>query len=69
MFKSSSTKNAVIRIYEPAMYYVINQKWHKDQTVTQGDKDGTKYIEITLPIGERHSEIITRRNILNDPCQ
>jgi predicted DNA-binding transcriptional regulator YafY len=60
MFKSSSTKNAVIRIYEPAMYYVINQKWHKDQTVTQGDKDGTKYIEITLPIGERHSEIIAR---------
>ncbi len=60
MFKSSSTKKAVIRIHEPAMYFVVNQKWHKDQEVTQGEINGLKYLEITIPVGERDNEIIAR---------
>jgi len=60
MFKSSKTALATIRIYEPSMHYVKNQKWHKDQTVTEGSSSGISYIEITLPVGERHNEIIAR---------
>ena len=60
MFKSPKTELATIRIHEPSMYYVRNQKWHKDQTVTEGIVNGVKYLEITLPVGERHNEIIAR---------
>lgn len=60
MFKSSKTALATIRISEPSMHYIRNQKWHKDQTVTEGSSSGISYIEITLPVGERHNEIIAR---------
>lgn len=61
MFKSKTLENAVIRIYEPKYFYVENQKWHKDQTVTsKTTENGKKYLEITLPIGDRYDEIIAR---------
>ncbi|MGI6394410.1 MAG: helix-turn-helix transcriptional regulator [bacterium] len=60
MFKSKKTELAVIRVYEPSLHYVKNQKWHKLQTVTEGIEKGRKYLEITLPVGERHNEVIAR---------
>ena len=60
MFKSVHSSLAVIRVFEPAYYYVKNQKWHKDQQVNDCVIDGKKCLEITLPVGDRDKEILAR---------
>lgn len=60
MFKSVHSSLAVIRVFEPAYYYVRNQKWHKDQQVNDCVIDGKKCLEITLPVGDRDKEILAR---------
>ncbi len=60
MFKSSNSELATIRIYEPSYHYVKNQIWHKNQIVIEGEENEKKYLEITLPVGERYNEIIAR---------
>ncbi len=60
MFKSETSSTAVIRVFEPACYYVRNQIWHKNQKVRECTVDGRKCLEITLPVGDRDKEIIAR---------
>ena len=60
MFKSETSTEAVIRVFEPAYYYVRNQIWHKNQKVNDCVIDGKKCLEITLPVGDRDKEILAR---------
>ena len=60
MFKSETRTEAVIRVFEPAYYYVRNQIWHKNQKVNDCVIDGKKCLEITLPVGDRDKEILAR---------
>ena len=60
MFKSETSSTAVIRVFEPAYYYVRNQIWHKNQKVKDSVIDGKKCLEITLPVGDRDKEILAR---------
>jgi len=60
MFKSETSTEAVIRVFEPAYYYVRNQIWHKNQKVKDCVIDGKKCLEITLPVGDRDKEILAR---------
>ena len=69
MFKSVHSSLAVIRVFEPAYYYVKNQKWHKDQIMKETVVDGKKCLEITLPIGEYHNEIISRVMRYSPECE
>lgn len=69
MFKSLSSELAVIRIYEPAYYHVVKQKWHKNQVTKELVIDGKKCLEITLPVGERHNEIIARVMAHSPDCE
>ena len=69
MFKSYSSEMATIRVYEPAYYHVVKQKWHKDQTTKDIVVDGKKCLEITLPVGEHYSEIIARVMAHSPDCE
>ena len=69
MFKSASSELAVIRVYEPAYYHVVKQKWHKNQVTKELIIDGRKCLEITLPVGERHNEIIARVMAHSPDCE
>jgi predicted DNA-binding transcriptional regulator YafY len=69
MFKSYSSEMATIRVYEPAYYHVVKQKWHKDQITKDIVVDGKKCLEITLPVGEHHSEIIARVMAHSPDCE
>lgn len=60
MFKSETSMQATIRVFEPAYYYVRNQVWHKNQKVNDCVINGRKCLEITLPVGDRDKEILAR---------
>ena len=69
MFKSANSEPATIRVYEPAFYHVVKQKWHKNQVTKEIVVDGRKCLEITLPVGERHNEIIARVMAHSPDCE
>jgi predicted DNA-binding transcriptional regulator YafY len=60
IYKSKNTTSATVRFYEPALYKVNHQVWHKDQTVEQGEVDGKKYIDFTIPVGWSYEEIMAK---------
>jgi hypothetical protein len=61
IYKDTTTTNVTFRIYEPSYYIVKNQIWHPKQTTKESEKNGKKYIEITLPVGF-FDEIIAKIN-------
>ena len=69
IYPSERSETATIRIYEPASYFFLKQKWHKDQTMKETVVDGKKCLEITLPIGEYHYEIIARVMRYSPECE
>ena len=69
IYPSGKSGTATIRIYEPASYFFLKQKWHKDQIMKETVVDGKKCLEITLPIGEYHNEIIARVMRYSPECE
>lgn len=57
IYKSNTTNNVTIRFYDPVMHIVKTQIWHKNQARVFGEKDGVKYIELTIPVAS-YKEIL-----------
>ncbi|MBN2789073.1 MAG: WYL domain-containing protein [Candidatus Delongbacteria bacterium] len=57
--RGKEADTAVIRFYEPVMYHIRDQRWHKDQKVKVVDNDKEKYIQFTLPVA-KYEELVGR---------